>query len=236
LAVYLRETPAARVRAEVGAWCAGAGASPDDLWGGAAALGQDVAPGAVLDAAFDRHFGTLRALDPAEPAALEATLRRLSDASRARDARVVARRVLPDTLWAQVAPLLVPGARVLDARAVDGPVEGFAGGRAAGVPAAGRRGGGRPRLDDRGVLTGAAYLAVRGVPARAWYRWWRRLPRVWGCGSWMTFQRRLHAWRADAERFEGICRACPWLADGAERSGERGLGERGSARRHVLCP
>jgi transposase len=47
--------------------------------------------------------------------------------------------------------------------------------------------GGRPRLDDRKVLTGIIFVLKSGIG-------WELLPREMGCGSGMTCWRRLRDW------------------------------------------
>lgn len=47
--------------------------------------------------------------------------------------------------------------------------------------------GGRPRVDDRAALTGILFVLKTGIP-------WEYLPRELGCGSGMTWWRRLHGW------------------------------------------
>ena len=70
---------------------------------------------------------------------------------------------LPDEIWELVAPLIPP-------------------------PKKKRRDGkGRPRLEDRKVLTGIIFVLRTGIP-------WRHLPPELGCGSGMTCLRRLREW------------------------------------------
>ena len=52
------------------------------------------------------------------------------------------------------------------------------------------RGGGRPRVPDRAVLTGIIFVLKSGIP-------WEMLPQELGCGSGMTCWRRLRDWQAD---------------------------------------
>jgi transposase len=47
--------------------------------------------------------------------------------------------------------------------------------------------GGRPRIDDRAVLTGILFVLKTGIP-------WEMLPQEMGCGSGMTCWRRLKEW------------------------------------------
>lgn len=47
--------------------------------------------------------------------------------------------------------------------------------------------GRRPRVDNRGALTGIVFVLGTGIP-------WEYLPRALGCGSGMTCWRRLHEW------------------------------------------
>lgn len=75
----------------------------------------------------------------------------------------MARELISDELWAIIEPLLPPR------------------------PA--RRRGGRPRLDDRRVLTGIVFVLKTGIP-------WEYLPQEMGCGSGMTCWRRLRDWQA----------------------------------------
>lgn len=50
-----------------------------------------------------------------------------------------------------------------------------------------RRRGGRPRLDDRAVLSGILFVLKTGIP-------WEYLPAEVNCGSGMTCWRRLRDW------------------------------------------
>lgn len=59
--------------------------------------------------------------------------------------------------------------------------------------------GGRPPLDDRKALKGIVLVLRTGIP-------WARLPRSMGCGSGMTYWRRLRDWQA-AGVFERLHRA-----------------------------
>jgi transposase len=57
------------------------------------------------------------------------------------------------------------------------------------LPPPPRRYGGRPRIDDRAALAGIVYQLRTGVP-------WRLLPtRQLGCGSPITYWRRLRDWQ-----------------------------------------
>jgi transposase len=47
---------------------------------------------------------------------------------------------------------------------------------------------GRTPLDDRRVLTGILFVLQSGIP-------WKMLPQEMGCGSGMTYWRRLRAWQ-----------------------------------------
>ena len=70
--------------------------------------------------------------------------------------------LLPDALWDLVEPLLP-------------------------VPRP-RPNGGRPRIPDRGCLTGILFVPRSGIP-------WHMLPKELGCGSGMTCWRRLRDWQ-----------------------------------------
>ncbi len=74
----------------------------------------------------------------------------------------MAKPLLDDGLWALIEPVLPP--------VTVGPQ------------------GGRPRLDNRRVLTGILFVLKTGIP-------WEYLPQEMGCGSGMTCWRRLHAWQ-----------------------------------------
>jgi transposase len=69
--------------------------------------------------------------------------------------------LVSDELWAVIAPLLPPEPPKLQ--------------------------GGRPRLDDRKVLTGIIFVLKSGIG-------WELLPSEMGCGSGMTCWRRLRDW------------------------------------------
>lgn len=73
---------------------------------------------------------------------------------------------LPDEIWNMVAPLIQPPKK----RRFDGR--------------------GRPRLDDRKVLTGIIFVLRTGIP-------WRHMPPELGCGSGMTCLRRLREWHRE---------------------------------------
>lgn len=70
---------------------------------------------------------------------------------------------LPDEIWEMVAPLIPPPKK----RRKDGK--------------------GRPRLEDRKVLTGIIFVLRTGIP-------WRHMPPELECGSGMTCLRRLREW------------------------------------------
>jgi transposase len=73
----------------------------------------------------------------------------------------MARELVPDELWEMLSPLLPehePSPK-----------------------------GGRPRIDDRKVLTGIVFVLRTGIP-------WEYLPMEMGCGSGMTCWRRLQEW------------------------------------------
>lgn len=59
--------------------------------------------------------------------------------------------------------------------------------------------GGRPRIDDRAVLTGILFVLKTGIP-------WEMLPKEMGCGSGMTCWRRLKEWH-EAGVWERLHRA-----------------------------
>jgi len=48
--------------------------------------------------------------------------------------------------------------------------------------------GGRPRISDRAALTGILFVLVTGIP-------WEMLPQEMGCGSGVTYWRRLRDWQ-----------------------------------------
>lgn len=73
----------------------------------------------------------------------------------------MAKPILDDGLWALIEPVLP-------------------------APVA-RPQGGRPRLDNRRVLTGILFVLKTGIP-------WEYLPQEMGCGSGMTCWRRLRDW------------------------------------------
>jgi transposase len=73
---------------------------------------------------------------------------------------------LPDEIWNMVAPLIPPPKK----RRFDGR--------------------GRPRLDDRKVLTGIIFVLRTGIP-------WRHMPPELGCGPEMTCLRRLREWHRE---------------------------------------
>ena len=59
--------------------------------------------------------------------------------------------------------------------------------------------GGRPRVDDRAVLTGIVFVLKSGIP-------WEMLPKEMGCGSGSTCWRRLRDWQ-EAGVWEKLHRA-----------------------------
>jgi len=73
----------------------------------------------------------------------------------------MAKTLVTDELWAIVEPLLPP----------EPP----------------KPQGGRPRIDERAVLTGILFVLKSGIP-------WEMLPQEMGCGSGMTCWRRLKEW------------------------------------------
>ncbi len=73
----------------------------------------------------------------------------------------MAKTLVTDELWAIVEPLLPP----------EPP----------------KSKGGRPRIDDRAVLTGILFVLKSGIP-------WEMVPQEMGCGSGMTCWRRLKEW------------------------------------------
>src|ERR687893_2719178 len=74
----------------------------------------------------------------------------------------MAKTLVTDELWAIVDPLLPP----------EPP----------------KPKGGRPRIDDRAVLTGILFVLRSGIP-------WEMIPQEMGCGSGMTCWRRLRDWQ-----------------------------------------
>ncbi|GIV97890.1 MAG: transposase [Herpetosiphonaceae bacterium] len=72
--------------------------------------------------------------------------------------------LVTDDLWAQIEPVLPPAPK--------------------------RPKGGRPRIDDRAVLTGVLFVLGTGIA-------WDMLPSELGCGSGMTCWRRLRSWQQD---------------------------------------
>src|SRR5437899_1331717 len=74
----------------------------------------------------------------------------------------MAKELLPDALWARIAPLHPPE-----------------------PPEPPKPKGGRPRVSDRAALTGILFVLKTGIP-------WEYLPAEMGCGSGMTCWRRLH--------------------------------------------
>lgn len=101
-----------------------------------------------------------------------------------------AQKILPDDLWRAVRPLLRQPPR--------------------------RHRDGRPRLDDRKVLTGILYVLKSGTS-------WQRVPRGFGCGAGMTCWRRLEEWRRSGvwDAVERILRAEPATAAGIDWSRAR---------------
>jgi len=73
----------------------------------------------------------------------------------------MAKTLVTDKLWAIVKPLLPPKPP--------------------------KPKGGRPRIDDRAVLTGILFVLKSGIP-------WEMLPQEMGCGSGKTCWRRLKEW------------------------------------------
>ena len=74
--------------------------------------------------------------------------------------------------------------------------------------------GGRPRIDDRAVLTGILFVLKTGIP-------WEMVPKEMDCGSGMTRWRRLKEWH-EAGVWERLHRR---LLDRFRRSGPDRLGE-----------
>lgn len=67
-------------------------------------------------------------------------------------------------------------------------------------PARAKPKGGRPPLDDCKVLTGILFVLLSSIP-------WEMLPQEMGCGSGMTWWRRLRDWQ-DAGVWEAIWQTC----------------------------
>src|SRR5512147_706219 len=85
----------------------------------------------------------------------------------------MAKPLIPEDLWKAIEPLLPP----------EPP----------------KPKGGRPRLDNRAVLTGILFVLKTGIP-------WEMLPPEMGCGSGMTCWRRLRDWQK-AGIWEGLHRS-----------------------------
>lgn len=75
----------------------------------------------------------------------------------------MAKPLVSDALWERIEPLIPPEAE--------------------------KPYGGRPRCDDRAVLTGILFVLKTGIG-------WEYLPQEMGCGSGMTCWRRLRDWQA----------------------------------------
>lgn len=73
----------------------------------------------------------------------------------------MAKQLVTDELWESIEPLLPPEPPKPE--------------------------GGRPRIDNRAVLTGIVFVLKSGIP-------WEMLPQEMGCGSGMTCWRRLKEW------------------------------------------
>jgi transposase len=101
----------------------------------------------------------------------------------------MAKELVTDEMWETIEPLLPPEAP--------------------------EPGGGRPRIDDRVVLTGIVFVLKSAIP-------WEMLPREMGCGSGMTCWRRLKEWQ-EAGAWEKLRRTPP------DRLGEADLIDRGRA-------
>src|SRR3712207_463655 len=87
----------------------------------------------------------------------------------------MAEPLVPDALWAAIAPLLPPRPP--------------------------RPKGGRPPVDDRAALTGILFVLKSvlksGIP-------WEMLPQEMGCGSGMTCWRRLRDWQEAGGHLAGV--------------------------------
>jgi transposase len=123
----------------------------------------------------------------------------------------MAEPLVSDELWAVVAPLLPP-------------------------PRTDKKKAGRPRVPDRGCLTGIVFVLKTGIP-------WEYLPAELGWGSGMTCWRRLRDWQAAGvwDRLHrvlldrlGQADRIDWSrssADGARVPAKRGARTRGRTRR-----
>ncbi len=67
--------------------------------------------------------------------------------------------------------------------------------------------GGRPRVSDRGALTGIVFVLKSGIP-------WEMLPQEMGCGSGSTCWRRLRGWEKAGVVWRELHRGCSWTASG----------------------